>query len=286
MLWVFAYRTAAVKRSRGTRNGGGPAIPGSIWNSPGTTDTLSATIMSKQARSYFQRPQPYRRRTQRPLNCLLWLLPMLLVFHLGSLWWRTDLLAWRDIHWVLRFFGAAAPYLPPAVLVIVLLIQHGARRDPWEFDALTLAGMMIESCLAIVPLIAIDHLTARLPLQAASAPASSLAQQIVAGVGAGVYEEFVFRMVLIGLAFLLFVDLLDLDRHVVGTVAILLSAAAFSLYHFSRQQIGGTVPFPWSDFVHHALAGAYLGAVYVTRGLGIAAGAHAFYNVFVSLTAG
>ena len=238
--------------------------------------------MSKQAHSYFQRPLPYRRRTQRPLNSLLWLLPMLLVFHLGNLWWNTDLLAWQDIHHVLAFVGVTASWLPAIVVAVVLLVQHIIRRDPWEFQGFTLVGMVLESAIGILPLMAMCALTDKIWAQATGSVAGSVAQQIVSGVGAAVYEEFVFRMLFVGLLGLIFVDLLDLDRHIVGTVAIMVSAAVFSLYHFDRSQLTAA-GFPWKDFIFRALAGVYLGVIFLTRGLGVASGVHAFYNIYVTL---
>jgi hypothetical protein len=238
--------------------------------------------MSKQARSYFQRPLPYRRRTQRPLNSLLWLLPMLAVFHLGNLWWNTDLLAWQDIHRVLAFVGVTASWLPAVVVAIVLIVQHILRRDPWQLQGFTLLGMVFESAIGIVPLVAMCALTDKIWAQAVGGAADSVAKQIVSGVGAAVYEEFVFRMLFIGLVLLIFVDLLELDRHVVGTIAIMISAAVFSLYHFDRQQLTAAT-FPWKDFIFRALAGVYLGVIFLTRGLGIASGVHAFYNIYVTL---
>jgi membrane protease YdiL (CAAX protease family) len=241
--------------------------------------------MSKQARSYFQRPQPYWRRTQRPLNSLLWLLPMLAVFHLGNLWWRTNLLAWWDINRALAYVGVSASWLPAVVLVVLLLIQHIMRRDPWTFPGGTLLGMVFESLAGAVPLVALTVLTEKMWPHQAGATELTPGQMIVSGVGAGVYEEFVFRMLFIGFLLLVFTDLLGLDKAVVGTVAVLASAAVFSLYHFDLQRIEPGA-FPWKDFVFRALAGTYLGVVFLTRGLGVAAGAHAFYNIYVTLAGG
>jgi hypothetical protein len=212
---------------------------------------------------------------------------MLAVFHLGNLWWRTDLLAWEDVHGVLAFVGVTASWLPALVLVVILLVQHIMRRDPWEFQGGTLLGMVLESLAGVAPLVALGVLTERMwRHQALAMPASfGPAQQIVSGVGAAVYEEFIFRMLFIGLVLLVFVDLLGLDKAVVTTVVLLVSAAVFSLYHFPLQRISGGT-FPWKDFLFRALAGVYLGGVFLTRGLGVAAGTHAFYNIYVTLTVG
>ena len=242
--------------------------------------------MSKQASSYFQRPLPYRRRTQRPLNSLLWLLPMLAVFHVLDLWWDADLLRGELLHRGLAAVGLTATWLPALVVIAVLLGQHIVRRDPWEFQGLTLAGMALESAAGIVPLIGLGVLTDKIwppaALSGAAANSHAVAQQVVAGVGAAVYEEFLFRLVFIGLVLLIFANLLKLDRHVVGTVAVLISAAAFSLNHFRLPELSAAA-FPWREFIFRALVGVYLGVVFVTRGLGVGCGVHAFWNIYFFL---
>ncbi|GAH65560.1 unnamed protein product, partial [marine sediment metagenome] len=199
---------------------------------------------------------------------------------------RTDLLAWRDLHRVLKYFGATVTFLPAMVLAILLLIQHWVRRDPWRFQPLVQAGMLGESAIGILPLIALSHLTGKITMHAAAATAPAWActtQQVLSGIGAGIYEGFIFRMLLIGIIMLIFVDALGLDKHIVATVAVLLSAALFSLYHFPAEQLAGQLPFPWKDFIFRALAGAYLGMVYVARGFGVSAGVHALFNVYVTV---
>ena len=241
--------------------------------------------MSKQARSYFQRPLPYRRRTLRPLNSLLWILPMLAVFHVFDLLWNADLLGGELLHRALTAVGLAATWAPAIVVIAVLLGLHIARRDPWELQGLTLVGMILESAAGILPLIALGVLTDKVwPPVALLAGVDSpvLAQRVVAGVGAAVYEEFLFRLILIGLVLAIFANLLRLDRYVVGTVAVLISAAAFSLGHFRWAELSPAI-FPWRDFIFRALVGVYLGVVFVTRGLGVTCGVHAFWNIYFFL---
>jgi membrane protease YdiL (CAAX protease family) len=107
---------------------------------------------------------------------------------------------------------------------------------------------------------------------------SRLMQHIVLAVGAGIYEEFAFRVILItGLA------------HVIGFIfqwngiaknigAILLSAMVFSGFHF----VGIYGELPSIDlFLIRTLAGIVLGGIYVMRGFGVAAYTHTFYDLFV-----
>jgi membrane protease YdiL (CAAX protease family) len=96
--------------------------------------------------------------------------------------------------------------------------------------------------------------------------------------GAGIYEEFLFRLVGIGLIMLICVDLLKGPRGAVAAVAVVATSLIFSLYHFL-----GPEAFSWRLLVFRAGAGAYLAALYITRGFGVAVGAHACYNVLLVL---
>lgn len=234
----------------------------------------------------------YVHQTHRPLHCLLFLAPMLLAFHIGGAFWHSDLLAPRDVYRVLRYFGASARYLPPLALVTLLVMQHIVRKDSTRPRFHVLGGMFGESLVGILPLIALDYLTGRvligLALTSLSALALStgdisLAQRLVTDMGAAVYEEFIFRMFLIGVVLLVFVDILGLDKEALAVGAIIFSSVVFSMYHFSGDQMT-FASFPWRDFIFRCLAGAYLGVLYVTRGLGIVVGVHAFFNMYVSMS--
>jgi membrane protease YdiL (CAAX protease family) len=99
-------------------------------------------------------------------------------------------------------------------------------------------------------------------------------------VGAGIFEELLFRgVVCLGLVRLLR-DVVGADRWTSWTAAVVLSAAAFSAYHH-----WGPGAEPWSAevFAFRFHAGVVLGVVFLARGLGIAAFAHGFYDALVLL---
>ena len=115
--------------------------------------------------------------------------------------------------------------------------------------------------------------------------------------GAGVYEEFIFRLVIVSLVMLIGVDLIELPKEPVAVAGVIVAAVVFSLYHLSGPEIYGLfhrsfpgmsapVAFPWKEFVFRTLAGLYLGGLFVFRGIGIAVDAHAFYNIYVAVALG
>ena len=240
--------------------------------------------MARKRRSRPRRIETYFDQTQLPWNSLLFVLPLLLTFHVGALFCPARLLAPRDIMSLLRYFGAEAWwFLPGLAVVAVLLGQHWSQRRRAELRGQVLGGMLVESLLEMLPLIVISHVTGRVMAQlAATAPAGgarAVFQHVLVALGAGIYEEFIFRLVFLSLMLLLLVDLFGLNQRACTAVLVVLGATLFSLYHHSAAQMTWST-FPWGDFVFRTLAGCYLGAIFVFRGFGVAVGAHIFWNLY------
>ncbi len=127
-----------------------------------------------------------------------------------------------------------------------------------------------------LPLLALNRW---MPLVAADG-VSTLNERLAMGVGAGIYEELVFRLVLLSLLVMIGVDLFRLDRTAVTVGAVVLSALAFAAHHHPPI---GHEPFRWMPFLFRSIAGVYLAVVFWFRGYGPAAGCHAAYNVALTL---
>jgi hypothetical protein len=221
----------------------------------------------------------YRHSTVRPLYCLVFILPMLVAFQIGAVYYYgEDLLVTHHLRGVLGYFGATGAFVPAILVAATLLAQHIFRKDPWALRGKVFAGMFAESVLWMCPLGVMMAMTGR--LQAGSGP-EGIANGLLQAFGAGVYEEFLFRLFLVSVALLLFADVMGLPRTPVALGAIVLGGLAFSLYHLSAEQLRLFPDLPWPQVLFRALAGIYLGVVYLYRGFGIAVGAHAFYNLYV-----
>lgn len=243
--------------------------------------------MARRDRTSAVHRHSYRHQTLKPLHCLIFVLPMLVAFHVTTAVSGTNLLALRDVHKVLRYFGATLPWLPALAVLVVLLAQQVVWIGRWRISGRVLAGMLVESVVWVLPLVALGHLTGSLWAHQATQPAAGadfadVFRRVVTAMGAGIYEEFIFRMLTIGLIVLLFADWLELNRKWVTAVAVVLSSLAFSLYHFPPEVIT-TLSFSWYAFTFRALAGVYLAVVFTLRGFGIAVGAHVAYNIYVTV---
>ena len=100
--------------------------------------------------------------------------------------------------------------------------------------------------------------------------------------GAGIYEELVFRGLLLGLLVLASSRLLHMKKTSAAVCSSLLAALLFALFHY----IGPAGDrFAWGTFLQRAWGGLYFSALFVTRGFGVTAATHAFYDMLVGLSA-
>jgi hypothetical protein len=107
-----------------------------------------------------------------------------------------------------------------------------------------------------------------------------LPTQLMVSLGAGIYEELLFRVLIVGSLAWLAKRLLGWGPVAAGLLATAVGALVFSLFHY----IG-----PYGDelrlgsFAFRAIAGVLFSGLYLTRGFGITAWTHALYDVLVTM---
>ena len=228
--------------------------------------------------------------TKRPLQMLVLLLPLVIAYELGlALVLRSEegVLTNKAHETLLETFdhlgvpAVSGLYLGGIVIVVVMFVWHVLNRDPWKISATTAGFMAGEALVLTVPLLVLGLLISRRELPAAAAPQIQLAElglwsKMAISIGAGLYEELLFRMVLIALVHTLLVDLARLPDTAGTALAVLLSAAAFTIYHPLGDEMGVVSV---GKVIFYALAGLYFGAIYVLRGFGIVVVVHALYDI-------
>lgn len=106
-----------------------------------------------------------------------------------------------------------------------------------------------------------------------------LVTQLVVSLGAGIYEELLFRVLLV--SGLTWIGLrLGWRREMAVGMAVVASAVIFSAFHYVGP-LGDS--FAISSFTFRAIAGLLLSGLYVARGFGITAWTHALYDIGLTL---
>ena len=231
----------------------------------------------------------YWEAVTRPVPCLIFVLPLLIAYEagVGVLGGsrieaaRTGADVW--MRHALGTFGMTDRWLPPLAILVALLAWQAIERSAWSFRAHYLLGMAAESIALALALIGLSRLVdlgfSRLEGEALlAAGASSEAAALYVGfLGAGVYEEALFRLGLIPALFGIG-RLLQLPQVVASTAAVTASALLFSLAHHAGAP---GESFSWFAFIFRWLAGVYFAWIFLGRGFGVAVGTHAAYDILV-----
>lgn len=101
---------------------------------------------------------------------------------------------------------------------------------------------------------------------------------LVLSIGAGLYEELVFRLFLMGGLFYAGVKWIKWPTWLAATGAVLISSLLFSAVHYIGS-LGD--PFELGSFMYRFFAGVLLAVIFYLRGFAVAVYTHAIYDVIV-----
>jgi hypothetical protein len=165
---------------------------------------------SAAARPHLDRDEPYWRASTRPLTSLVFLLPLIVAYEVGSFIQLSDpeghpigsIKAERLLHNIFELFGVFGLALPAILLVTVLLVWHVLEGRPWRVRWSVIARMAVESLAWTLPLFVLAGLASLLGSSASQLVAQqgaepfeglSMGWRLWIALGAGLYEEFLFR---------------------------------------------------------------------------------------------
>ena len=187
------------------------------------------------------------------------------------------------------FAAVAGTWGPVAFGVLVIgggawLVARDVKANGAPFVG-RLALMLAEATgLALATGMVVGSLTqgllSRLHLLATGPGSFDRPTQLALSLGAGLYEELLFRVVLVGALLFAGEVLFGWSRRASTLSAIALSALVFSAFHYVGPY-GDTLTL--ASFTFRALAGVWFSGLYVTRGFGITAWAHALYDVALTV---
>ena len=103
-------------------------------------------------------------------------------------------------------------------------------------------------------------------------------EQFYLAIGAGIWEELLFRVGAIGLSLSFLTKVVGYSGIYSVIIAVIFSAVIFSLFHYLGP-FGDN--FAYKSFYLRTLAGIFLGSLYMLRGFGITVYTHIFYDMFI-----
>ena len=231
-------------------------------------------------------------QARQPLTSLIFVLPMLLAYEAGIILLNKDAIRNGAEVWLrttLDAVGFGQYFLLPVLTITILLAWHHTTHQPWQVSPSVFYGMAVESILLAFCLQKLLHLqtlfrpaiaqiAAQLPgSQGMMSAAQRVVRTSVAYLGAGIYEELLFRVILLS-ATIWTLRWLGVPRRPGLFLAIVLTSLLFSAAHYLG--VYGE-PIHWFSFLFRFLAGMFFAVLFVYRGFGVAVGAHAGYDILV-----
>ncbi|MBL21420.1 MAG: hypothetical protein CMJ37_01045 [Phycisphaerae bacterium] len=164
----------------------------------------------------------------------------------------------------------ATPVLAALVIGLSLLRHHQQQRS-WRFPPWFLIGMGMEAAICTIPLFGLSVLVGVL------VPYTTVETGVLAlALSAGLYEELVFRLLLIEAGAHVCSTFLGTSRTNAMPYLIGLSGVLFACYHAPLLE-----GFDVAGLLVYTFGGVWLAVLYRHRGLAIAVLTHVFYDILV-----
>ncbi|MDB9853801.1 CPBP family glutamic-type intramembrane protease [Candidatus Marinimicrobia bacterium] len=226
----------------------------------------------------------YLEYTRTPIYSLLFTLPFFLIYEVGIfLTSNENLNIMRNgadalMRQILSTFGLVGLYWMGAIFFIAIILTFLVQRKYWydiEIFGNYLIIMVFESLFWSLLLY---FFMSNVYLFLMNPNGEVLIQQITLAIGAGIYEEFFFRVVLILLISSILALVFNWNKKINNWLSMIIAAGIFSAFHF----IGDYADFfSFKIFMVRFLAGIILGTLYFFRGFGITAWSHSIYDLII-----
>jgi hypothetical protein len=252
--------------------------------------------MTGTALPSFSRPGSYWQASRAPRYSLVFALPLLVFYQTLAVLLAHGPRSVRngaDVMLQSLFVAVAGTWGPLLFMLCLIgaalwLVARDMHAHGTRLRGSVFAGMLGESVvLALLFGLVVGSVTSGVlgMLRPLALPAGAARQldwwtRLMVSLGAGIYEELLFRVLLVGLLAAGWRALLGWRPVPAGVAATLLGAAIFSAFHY----IG-----PYGDrlqlysFLFRMIAGLFFSALYLARGFGITAWTHALYDVSLLL---
>ena len=222
--------------------------------------------------------------TRSPLYSFLFTVPLFLIYEIGIfLTSSDDMFVLRNgadalMRQILATFGITGLYWVGVIFFIGFIIAFILQRKYWEETQIHSDYFLLMMVESVGWSVLIYFLMTNVYLLLMNPTGSMLVQQVTLAVGAGIYEEFLFRVLLFAGISAILGFIFQWSEKTRNWSAMVIAAGIFSSFHFIGEY--GDF-FSFNIFMIRFLAGIALGTLYFLRGFGITAWSHAIYNLIV-----
>lgn len=236
----------------------------------------------------------YWRLARAPRYSLLFALPLLLSYEILAFALTHDAIAGvrngADVILKSAFIALGGRWGLVAFGVLLMgtgtfLVVRDLRAHRGGLSAKIFVGMLAEAfvfaCVFGGVTSALTSLLLR-PLALAPMDRLDLPTQLMVSLGAGLYEELLFRVLIVASLAAVARRWFKWTPTAAGIFATVIGALLFSAFHYIGPYGD---PFELSSFTFRAIAGVLFSALYLLRGFGITAWTHALYDVLLSVMA-
>ena len=255
--------------------------------------TVTCVINEKFANrtSKSEQRTDYRRQSLRPIVNLAFILPWVLLYEIGMVFWPDGSLRSGLDQWVFHLvnqFGIGQVVVLPLLTLTTLLVWHHRSGDTATFSPKTIGGMLLETTgLGVLLFVAASAVLLGMAGQTVGAgpglfdllsdPVSR--GRLVSCLGTGIYEELIFRVVI-------FLPLLSVFRRHTRLaappmiLATIITSFVFATLHYDVINPAGEV-FDGVSFLFRFLGSSALCVLFRYRGFAIAVGVHVVFDILM-----
>ena len=211
---------------------------------------------------------------------LLVTLPLFILYEIGIFYmFQADVAYVKNgadvlIEEFIKMIGLNGYYAASSIFILVLfIVLIGQRKSFKTFDISLkyITIMIFESLIyAAVLMMVLQNIYLIQGLT------TSILNNFILSIGAGLYEELIFRFFLLFILAKSFSFVFKTKELTSLILSIIVSSLLFSSFHYI-----GAESFTPLSFSLRFIAGIYLSIIYIYRGFGIVALTHAFYDLFV-----
>tara|TARA_Y100000996_G_scaffold279115_1_gene220078 strand:+ start:534 stop:1244 length:711 start_codon:yes stop_codon:yes gene_type:complete len=226
----------------------------------------------------------YWESSRSPLYSLLFTAPLFIIYEIGIfLCSKSDLVLMRNgadalMRQILENFGIFGLHGIGVVFLIGSMIVIIVQKKYWRSIKIIGDHLLLMMFESLFWGIALYYFMANINVYLMNPNGNAIIQQVTLAIGAGIYEELFFRVLLFSCLNKILGFVFQWSSHLKQFTSLLLAAGIFSAFHF----IGEYGDYFYFDlFLIRFFAGVILGLMYLYRGFGVAAWSHSIYDLII-----